>query len=169
MGSNLIISVSAIIIALASFIVTIWQGIISRKHYRLSVKPIPDILLSNFEDRITVNLENKGTGPFIMKSFRAYVGNESKTNVIDWMPDLPDGCLWSNWLKDFEGAAFKASESKALVEYSLDTEDALEVQARDIIRKALSDVSIEFDYTDIYGTKMCFPLHLLSSTFGKYK
>jgi hypothetical protein len=168
MDSNFIVSISAIFIALASLAVTIWQGIITRKHNILSVKPIPDILISNFENKIAVTLENKGTGALIIKSFRAYCGNESKSNIIDWMPILDDGIYWSNWLRDFEGSALKPLESKVLLEFTLDDHDKKQTEARDIIRKSLSKISIEIEYTDIYNTKMFFPLHFLSSTFGKY-
>lgn len=168
MDSNFIVSISAIFIALASLAVTIWQGIITRKHNILSVKPIPDILISNFENRIAVSLENKGTGALIIKSFKAYCGKESKSNIIDWMPILPNGIFWANWLRDFEGSALKPLESIVLLEYTLDHRDKKHTEARDIIRKSLSKISIEFEYTDVYNTKMFFPLHFLSSTFGKY-
>lgn len=169
MDYNLVISICAIIIALLSLVATIWNGIITRKHNRLSIKPFPDILISNYEDKIAVTLENKGTGPLIIKSFRAFVGNESKSNIIDWMPNLPEGNYWSDYLRDFENTTFKPFETKPLVEFSLDIRDAKQTQLRDKIRKALADVSIEFDYSDIYNTKMYYPLHFLSSTFGKYK
>lgn len=168
MDCNLIVSFSAIFIAVATLAVTIWQGIITRKHNILSVKPIPDILISNFENRIAVTIENKGTGALIIKSFRAYCGNESKSNIIDWMPILPNGIYWSNWLRDFEGSALKPLESKVLLEFTLDHKNNNQAEARDIIRKSLSKISVEFEYTDVYNNKMNFPLHFLSSTFGKY-
>jgi hypothetical protein len=166
MESNFILSLSAIFIALASLVATIWQAKITREHNILSVKPIPDILTSNFENRIAVTLENNGTGPLIIKKFEAIVSNKSKSNIIDWMPNLPEGIYWSNWLKDFEGCAIKPFESKLLLEYKLDIQDKEQTKARDIVREALSKISIEFEYTDIYNTKMHFPLHFLSSAFG---
>ncbi|PJB00213.1 MAG: hypothetical protein CO128_01155 [Ignavibacteriales bacterium CG_4_9_14_3_um_filter_30_11] len=59
MDNNFIVSICAIIIALASLAVTIWQGVIIRKHNILSVKPIPDILTSNFEDCAIKPFESK--------------------------------------------------------------------------------------------------------------
>jgi hypothetical protein len=166
MDSNFIVSLSAIIIALASLAVTIWQGIITRNHNILSVKPIPDILTSNFENRIAVTLENNGTGPLIIKTFKAIIDNKSKSNVIDLMPNLPEGFYWSNWLRNFEGSAIKPFESKLLLEYSLDHSDKKQAEVRDIIREALSKMSIEFEYADIYNTKMYFPIRFLLSSFG---
>jgi len=132
----------------------------------LSVKPIPDILTSDFENKIAVTLENNGTGPLIIKSFKACVGDKSKSNVIDWMPSIPDGYYWSNWLRNFEDCAIKPFESKILLEFKLNIEDEIQREIRDNIRNALSKVSIEFCYTDIYNTKMYFPLRFLSSGFG---
>ena len=167
MESNFILSLSAIFIA--SLAATIWQAKITREHNKLSVKPIPDILTSNFENRITITLENNGTGPLIIKTFKAIIGNQSKSNIIDWMPNLPNGIYWSNWLRDFEGCAIKPFESKLLLEYRLDLQDETQTKVRNIIREALSKISIEFEYTDIYGTKMNFPLRFMSAAFGSKK
>lgn len=163
MDNNIIVSICAIIIALASLGVAIWQGSVTRKHNILSVKPIPDILTSNFENKIAITLENNGAGPLIIKKFRAYVGNESKTNIIDWMPNIPNGYYWSNWLQNFENCAIKPYDSKILLEFKLELEDKNQTEIRDNIRKSLSKVSIEFEYTDIYENKMYFPLHVLSA------
>ena len=38
-SSDTVVSLSAIIIAIASIVVTIWQGIENRNHNRLSVRP----------------------------------------------------------------------------------------------------------------------------------
>ena len=168
MESNFIVAISAITIALASLIVTIWQGIVTRKHNILSVKPIPDILTSNFENKIAVTLENNGTGPLIIKTFRAIVGEEIKSNLVDWMPDIPAGYYWSNWLRNFEGCAIKPFESKLLLEFKLDENDNRQAEIRDNIRNALTKMSIEFEYTDIYNTIMIFPTRSLSSAF-KYE
>ena len=103
MHSELICSICAILIALTSLAVAIWHGSITRKHNILSVKPLPDILVSNYRNRIAISIENNGIGPLIIKNFRAYVGDESKSNLIDWMPHVPDGCdLSYHWLRDFE-------------------------------------------------------------------
>jgi hypothetical protein len=166
MDNNFIVSICAIIIALASLVVTIWQGIITRTHNKLSVKPIPDILTSNFENRIAVIIENNGTGPLIIKTFRALVGNKSKSNVIDWMPIIPEGYYWSNWLRNFEDCAIKPFESKLLLEFKLNEKDDKQCKIRDDIRNSLSKMSIEFEYTDIYNTKMYFPTRFLASAFG---
>ena len=110
---NIILSISAIVIALASLIVTIWQGIITRKHNILSVKPLPDILTSNYENRLAVTLENNGTGPLIIKDFRAFIDDRSRSNIIDWMPKLPEGHYWSAWLRNFNDCAIKPFESNS--------------------------------------------------------
>jgi hypothetical protein len=167
MDSNTIIAISSVIIALLALVTTIWQGLITRKHNCLSVKPIGDILANNFEDKIEVILENKGTGPLILKSFRAIVGYESKSNLIDWMPNLPDGFHWSNWLKDFEGSALKPFESISLLEFTLNFREEKQRVIRNNIRNSLTKVCIEFEYTDIYNNKFYFPLHCLTNVFGK--
>jgi len=70
-----IISVSAIFIALLALSVTIWQGILIRKHNRLSVKPILNIDY-NFSAHIGdigIYLINKGIGPAVIIDYKVFV------------------------------------------------------------------------------------------------
>ncbi len=155
----------SLFIAFISILLTAFILYENYKHNRLSVKPIPDLFASNFVNRITVSLENKGIGPYIIKSFRVIKGNEIKSNIIEWMPVLPDGIYYSNFLKDFEGTAVKPSESIILFEFILKSSDERQLVLLDTIRNILSEIGIEFDYTDIYERKMTFPLHFLSNVY----
>jgi hypothetical protein len=81
------------------------------------------------------------------------------------MPVLPDGIYYSNFLKDFEGTAVKPSESIILFEFILKSSDERQLVLLDTIRNILSEIGIEFDYTDIYERKMTFPQHFLSNVY----
>ncbi|MBU2514552.1 hypothetical protein KJ966_24770 [bacterium] len=66
-----VLAISTTVIALVAVVVSIWQGIETRKHNRLSVKPILDLVYVNkYEPEKTypgIYLENYGVGPAIIK------------------------------------------------------------------------------------------------------
>jgi hypothetical protein len=154
---NITVSICAAIIALLSLFATIWQCFVTRRHNILSVRPIPDVVVSNCDGRVAVSIENNGIGPLLMKNFKAVLGNEHKNNIIDWMPALPKEIYWSKWLRSFENSTIKPSDSIVLLEFKLDPENEEHVKTRNMIKQALSDLSIEFEYTDIYENKMYLP------------
>ena len=74
-SSDRIISFSAIIIAIVSIIVAIWQGIEFRNYNRLSVKPLLDISYSLNYDKnlVEFTVKNYGMGPAIIGEATAKV------------------------------------------------------------------------------------------------
>ena len=83
-SSELIISISAIIIAVVSVVVTVWQGIETRRHNRLSVQPRLELTfaLSYKEDKADFTLKNKGLGPAILGNATAVI-NGTTYNLND--------------------------------------------------------------------------------------
>lgn len=76
-STDRIVSASAILIALASMIVTIWQGLEERKHNRLSVRPKLEISYA-YQSGVGYyfSLENKGLGPANIINMTVYWDNE---------------------------------------------------------------------------------------------
>ena len=75
MTLELLIGVSGIIIALGAAITTIWQGILTRQHNRLSVKPIIRIDRNSTLNNFNIELLNNGFGAAIIKSAKYFVDN----------------------------------------------------------------------------------------------
>lgn len=152
----------AIIIAFLSIVLAFFTYRLNKKHQVLSVIPIGDISTWNYESKISVLLENNGIGPLIITSFKATTNGNSRNNIIDLMPQLPEGIYWSNYFVNFEGAAIRPSESIILIELSINEKNKKQREVRDRIRRVLSSIEVEFDYTDIYGNPMKFSKHSLS-------
>lgn len=152
----------AIIIGFLSILLAFLTFRLNKKHQRLSVIPIGDISTWNYENKLSVLLENNGIGPLIITSFRATINGVSKNNIIDLMPQLPKGIYWSNYFENFEGSAIKPSESIILLEFSLNMKNRKESEFRDLIRRTLSEIVVEFNYTDIYGNPKKYLKHSLS-------
>ncbi len=159
-------SLLAIIIGFLSIILTFWTLLTNRRHQRLTLRPIADISTEDFENKSSVKIENKGNGPLIINAFRAIKGTDSKADLIDWMPELPDNLYWSDFHKHIEGSALRPSGSLALVEFKLDKSNAKQREARDNIRRTLEIIDGELDYSDIYEKPMHYPRHSLS-WFGR--
>lgn len=68
------IAIFAGIVAIASVIVSIQQSHLTRKHNRLSLKPLLSIYRAEFDNHpLEITLVNKGLGPAILKSFSVWV------------------------------------------------------------------------------------------------
>ena len=66
MNTETIISLSATVIALSAFGVALWQGYVTRKHNRLSVKPMLHFDIGMIEDDFVLKLTNSGIGPAVI-------------------------------------------------------------------------------------------------------
>jgi hypothetical protein len=120
------------------------------------------MIAQDYEDNLCIKLENKGNGPLIIKAFRAIKKGQIKSTLIEWMPSLPEGIYWSNFHYNFEDTAIRPSESLILIELSIDINNKQQRKLRDIIRKELSQIDVELDYTDMYNQPELFPRHSLN-------
>jgi hypothetical protein len=91
MSSELILGIIGTIIALSVAITTIWQGVLTRRHNRLSVKPILRIDRNAVKgEYASIILRNNGVGPAIINSVEFMVdGLTIPENVRDpWIEVL---------------------------------------------------------------------------------
>lgn len=132
------------------------------------------INVEDFENRIYVGIENSGLGPLTIKGFRVYNSmKEFKDKLIDYMPELPNNYAWSNFFGNPVGYVLKEGKIVTLIEIearnlSIDNTDLAGDEqflpegafilafssTRNQIRHALSDLTIEIEYEDIYENKM---------------
>lgn len=69
-------AIAAMIIALCSLAISVWEGYETRKNYRLSVFPKLEFLGSTQKHGpVALELKNKGLGPAIVKSYRVLFSN----------------------------------------------------------------------------------------------
>ncbi len=151
----------AIVALLALFvsIFSIYQGIkslkIQREHNEKSVRPIGKIIFSDYENLIAVKIKNAGIGPLILKNLRVLNSkNEIKTNVVDWMPQIPQGMSWSHYAKPPPGVVISQGETLSLLELKGEVGNKLFENFRHEVRRALKELTIELEYMDIYEKQM---------------
>jgi hypothetical protein len=143
-------AIFAIITSITSIILTIWALCNQRIHNINSVKPIAFIELYDYDDKISVELTNRGVGTLLVKRFKAYKDGNTKSNIIKWMPILPPGQIWTTFYDEIEGIAIEAGKSIILVEYSPSDRKELDIETIKILRLSLKDIIINVTYTDIY-------------------
>jgi len=86
------ISLSAMIVALCALIFSIWQGILTRNHYKILVRPLVTISGALNESGSGWKMGNSGLGPAIVKWFKVTVDGEPIKNWRDFSKvlNLPD-------------------------------------------------------------------------------
>ena len=158
MGSETIVAVAATSVALIALFVSVWQGIETRKHHRLSVTP-----KLSFEERtrrggeIGLVVANGGIGPAMIEKFRVRVDDAE-------MPSRPyggwkDALLalginepWVSYYYFAPGDALRVGEIKSLLYVRL--KDVSE-ERRKIFLRALKRTSVVIEYKSVYGKKFC--------------
>lgn len=146
---DIVISIISIVVAACSIIISLIFGLSQRRHNRNSVRPIAEIRTGNYYGHIFVNLENRGTGPLIIKKLICRNATEEKTNLIDFMNDLPISFVtYKSGV--LNGSTIAINKEFVLIELKYTNFNKCEA---DEVKRRLSDITIEVEYTDIYGTK----------------
>ena len=68
------IQFAALVVAVCALVVTVWQGVVTRKHNRLSVAPVLTLYRREIDGIITV--KNNGIGPALIISQEVYFRGE---------------------------------------------------------------------------------------------
>jgi hypothetical protein len=141
----------ALLVSFISLVVSLSALRHQRRHNVLSVRPIPEVTVADFEQCLRVKLRNHGSGPLIISSLVVSNGVESCDTLIDCLPDLP-GRKWSNFAGVVNGRSLLPGSEIVMVELSEEPGELLFGLSRDLARKALASLTVNVKYTDIYGT-----------------
>lgn len=92
-SSSDLVALGSLATAVCALIATIWQAAISRKHNRLSVRPV--LTLYRQENDGVITVRNNGSGPAIIKSYELYAGCkqvalDAMEGVLPTISDLPE-------------------------------------------------------------------------------
>jgi hypothetical protein len=151
-----ILAAFAVIISVISLVVAISSLWMQHKHNRLSVRPIANFDLGDYENHIYVKLQNNGFGPLIVNAIRVVGASNPDEALIKSMPVLSPKVLWANFLMESRGRSIQPGTELMLLELSLqdDFEQKQFALSRESVRQALGGLKLEAHYTDIYGTRL---------------
>lgn len=140
-------AIGAFVLSIISIIISIVFQMKQEKHNKNTLKPISSIKFNDYENQIMVKIENVGTGPLIIKTlvFKREP-NEYKDALISFMPNIPQP--WSTFTNTVNGWTIPAGGNLILLK--LNPKDD---EIRNLVRKSLSNIVLQLDYTDVYHTK----------------
>jgi hypothetical protein len=149
--------VASVVIAVAAIWISVratnWQKV----HNEMSVAPLPYVFLGDYNNKIYVKLTNSGIGPLIVKSISVKNCEKTDNNLLSFMPNLPNGLFWTNYVMEFKDRPIPPRDDITLLQFDCDLENAPETEFRDQCRRILASLTVSCDYTDMYGKK--FPTY----------
>ncbi|MBV4516174.1 MULTISPECIES: hypothetical protein [Pseudomonas] len=154
--TSAVVAVLALIVSIAAVIATVRSAKQQKNHNILTVKPIPEVTVADYEDSLRIKLRNHGSGPLLIKSLTAKFQDKSHDALIDCMPNISD-INWTNFAGNINGRALLPGAEIILVELTASPGDIDFRTHRDLTRLALSHSEVTIDYSDIYNTK--FPTY----------
>ena len=162
---NLAVASGSAFVALCAMITSIIALAMQRKHNRLSVQPIPEITVADYEDSIRLRLRNNGTGPLLIKLISVTDGNITKPKLVSWMPTL-NGRAWNHFSTDLVGRSLQPGKFIPLIELTAHEGEQGFNTHRDNCRRVLQNLTVKVEYSDIYQSK--FPCYEKKLTwFGR--
>ena len=151
-AANVVIALLALIVAATSIFLT-WRSLKGQeRHNRLSVTPMPQIAVGDYENSLFVRIDNNGPGPLIIKDLEVLGGVKKAGDIISLMPALPSGMAWRDYVSGLAGRAIEQGSSLVLISLSGDPEEKSFSDARDICRLSLAKLTVRLTYTDVYGS-----------------
>lgn len=124
---------------------------IQRKHNELSVRPLAEVTVADYEDSIRVKVRNNGSGPMIITRLTVSNGTSAQETLIEWMPDLPNGRHWSNFSSVLCNRSLLPGAEIILLELTQYEGEKGYARCRDIVRAKLAPLTVNVECTDIYG------------------
>ncbi|WP_316367753.1 hypothetical protein [Candidatus Thiodiazotropha sp. CDECU1] len=153
MDTSDIIASSAVIIASIAVGVSIWQGYLQRKHFRLSVKPNISVHSDHTsEEEVIFTMRSNGLGPAIIKSFAIEVDGKQvpsqgdglmKNALIGIGIDVIGDAKCKHFLPSIDDV-YGPGEDLMLLDITYDPE------SRENIKEAISRLKFSINYSSIY-------------------
>lgn len=155
-----IVSISAILIALAAFIVGVWDHIETRKHNRFSVSPVLVWVISTEENDCLlpfrgIAIENRGLGPAIIKPPLLFLGDEPIALLTPENADKIDASISNIPTRIFWGQVVNSLALNPGEVYEiLRLQDPSDTKGIDWLKSTFDRLDIVIPYTSIYGDRV---------------
>lgn len=157
----------ALLVSGISVAISVWAARSQRQHNELSVRPLAEITLADYENSLRVKLCNHGTGPMIVTAVTVSDGTVMLPTLLQCMPDLPEGRHWTNFTDQVRDRTIAPGGELVLLELT-EVEGELDfASCRDPVRRALAPLTVNVEYTNVYNTVMP-PRRKALSWFGRH-
>ena len=125
---------------------------LQREHNIISMRPDLTIIISDYNDKIRIQIKNNGLGPGRITEQRFFKNGalQDVDKFVDLMPVLSGPVYWTHFCSNVKDVLLAPGSMRNLIEFSgnaaLENPDiVLE------IRRALAPLHIEIDYEDYYN------------------
>lgn len=157
----------ALLVSAISVGISVWAVKSERKHNELSVRPLAEVTVADYEDSLRVKLRNHGIGPMIIVAVTVSDGKNAKSSLLEWMPELPNDHGWTNFSGDLRGCTLAPGSEIVLLELTEFEGEEDFSHYRDLVRPSLASLTVNVEFTDIYNTVMQ-PTKKQLSWFGRH-
>ncbi|HGY56613.1 MAG TPA: hypothetical protein ENK44_12965 [Caldithrix abyssi] len=150
-STDKILSLSAIVIAIVSISVAVWEGLETRKHNRLSVRPKLEIYYSTNKSKFGYVVVNNGLGPAVITGKKIFIDGKEITytgfsGYDDFLEKLGLADRYAAHGVITPGFTIKAGKSENIILFDLYESDEAETLLPEIYRR----VAIEIEYKSMY-------------------
>jgi len=150
--ASAVAAVIAVLVSISAVCISAKSAKQQRVHNELSVIPIPEVTVGDYENSLRVKFRNHGAGPLRVKSLIAvFMGKECKT-LVGCMPDLKDR-HWTNFSGIVDGRTLLPGDEIVLIELTAEQGEVDFSVSRESARHSLSQVEVFVNYSDIYGSE----------------
>jgi hypothetical protein len=144
----------ALLVSAISVGISVWAVRSQRTHNELSVRPLAEITVADYENSLRVKLRNHGIGPMIVTAITISDGVNTKSTLLHWMPELPEARPWTDFTDEVRDRTLAPGSELVLLELTqYDGEERFD-ECRDLVRAALAALTVNVEYTNIYNTVM---------------
>ncbi len=169
---QLSISVSSIITSVIAIVISITTYKSQVRHNKNSVKPILNIICGDYENDIYVRIDNYGVGPAIIKRVLCSNGKDNDSCLYHLIPEkarvktqYSDSTVkltaLTHFVEDITDRTIALQKSIVLLQ-QVDPDSKIRVALRTVLEK----ITIQVEYTDIYG-KEKFVVKRSLAIFGR--
>lgn len=167
--ASALVAILALIISSISVFISIKTLSIQRKHNELSVRPFAEVEFGDYENSLYVKIKNNGTGPMIIDKVTFSHGANTYSTLIGQMPSLPKEGSWTTFTGELQDRMILPGREITILELTENFNKNWDfAKHRERVRAALSPLSVNINYSDIYENKLG-PYHRNFSWFGRLK
>ena len=152
--TNTIVSFSAIIVSIASIFIATWQGIESRRHNLLSVRPKLDLSFEVGRNSFGYSIKNQGLGSAIITERKIFLDGKEfipQTKYFGWAAARQDTLRLMNMNLDAfplsKGVTIRAGEPWIIIQFFEQDNKDLTIDPKMIYRR----LAFKINYESMYG------------------
>jgi hypothetical protein len=126
---------------------------LQKKYNEMSIVPIGDIKVGDYEEDIYVSIVNNGIGPLLLQDVFVNDGKKTEKSIIILLPPAFKDTEWADFIGEVTLWALRPGDQVFLLRKKFTSNSSASTEERDRLRKFLMSLTVRITYTDIYQKK----------------